>query len=475
MLTRTQLILQQDCLLRDHLSILIGVSGGPDSLCLCDVLHKLGYPLVVAHLNHRLRPEAGEDARAVVQFAEQRQLPVVVGEADVRAYAAVHQRSIEEAAREVRYRFLFEQAREHKAQAVAVAHTADDQVETLLMHLLRGAGLAGLRGMAYRTLPHAWSQHIPLVRPLLGVWRAEVLAYCKENALQPHFDITNLDTTFFRNRLRHELIPYIENYNPRARQLLWQTAHTLSADYDVVAAASNAAWESCVLAQGAGTVQLAVACLLGHPRAIQRMVIRRAIALLRPALRDLPFDAVERALGWLAQPPQTGQCDLFAGLRLAWDGDRVFLAAWEADLPDERWPRWENPPQILPIPAMVTLPGGWQLSITDTDAPLAALAAARHNDDPYQAWLSLDAAAPALTLRTRQPGDRLQPLGMDGSSLKLSDYFINRKVPRRARPTWPLICLGEQIAWVPGYHLAHPFRLREDTPRAIHLALRCAE
>lgn len=467
MLEQLHLILQQDCALDDERPVLLGVSGGPDSLCLLDVLDKLGYRLVIAHMNHRLRPDAEEDARLVEKIAEERGMPFILGSADVRAYASVHQLSIEEAARVVRYQFLFNQAKQYQAQAVAVAHNADDQAETVLMHLLRGAGLAGLRGMAYRTLPNAWSDAMPLVRPLLGVWREQVLAYCEQHQLAPCFDCTNLDTAFFRNRLRHELIPYLESYNPRVRQLIWRTARSLSADYEALSELMQAAWADCIVEQGAGWLVLGANCLLGRSLAVQRSVIRQAVTLLRPALRDLAFDVVERALDRLAHPPQTGQCDLAAGLRLVWEGERVYLATWEADLPSADWPSWQTDPQPLAVPGVLALLNGWQFRATiETENVFVT---ARVNSDPYQAWLV--AGTSPLIIRARQPGDRFHPLGMGGASLKLADYFINRKLPHRARQHWPLVCIGDEIAWVPGYHLAHPFCLSETTQQAVHLWL----
>ena len=234
MLDRFPTTLQSECHLEQDLLLLVGVSGGPDSLCLLDVLRRLDYRLVVAHLDHGLRPESADEALAVQRLAESLGAACVVERQDVSAFAEMHGISLEEAARSVRYRFLFEQARLYEAQAVAVGHTADDQVETVLMHLLRGAGLSGLRGMAYRSLPNTWSQDIPLVRPLLGTWREEVLAYCHANALQPHLDSSNLDIRFYRNRLRHDLIPYLKNYNPRVHEVLWRTARVLSDDYAVL-------------------------------------------------------------------------------------------------------------------------------------------------------------------------------------------------------------------------------------------------
>lgn len=469
MLDQLHLILQQDCALDDTQPLLVGVSGGPDSLFLMDVLDKLGYSLVIAHLNHRLRLEADEDARAVQRMAEARGISCILGEVDVRAHAVVHQFSIEEAARMARYRFLFEQAVCCNAQAVAVAHTADDQVETVLMHLLRGTGLSGLRGMAYRTLPNPWNEKIPLVRPLLGVWRKQVIAYCDQNKLDPLFDCTNLDTVYFRNRLRHELIPYLEGYNPRVRELIWRMACTLSADYDVLSKLTDDAWSGCVRVEGLGWLSLATERLLAHPLAVQRSVIRKAIFVLRPTLRDLSFDAVERALDRLTNPPQTRQCDLVAGLRLVWEDIHVYLAAWEADLPLSDWPQWLGDAKPLKTPGKLKLPAGWRITTTIEEGKQVYENACQ-NDDPYQAWLAVKQES-TLTLRTRCPGDRFRPLGMGGSSVKLADYFINRKLPRRARNAWPLICVGDKIAWVPGYHLAHPFRLTEKTRRAVHLVL----
>src|SRR5512136_2975940 len=165
-------ILQERCELEPGKPVLVGVSGGADSLCLLGILRETGYQVIVAHFNHRLRPEADQEAAAVSELAKSRGLPFVSAEADVRQVAVTQSLSLEEAARMLRYRFLFTAAKENSAQAVAVGHTADDQVETVLMHFLRGAGLAGLKGMEYRTILPVFDPLIPLVRPLLMLWRA---------------------------------------------------------------------------------------------------------------------------------------------------------------------------------------------------------------------------------------------------------------------------------------------------------------
>jgi len=458
-------ILQQDCHISFTKPVLVGVSGGPDSLCLLDWMARLGFPLIAAHLNHRLRPEAAQDAGFVKDFAASHQIPFVHQEIDVAAYADEYQLTIEEAARKVRYRFLFDQAEHYGAQAVAVAHTADDQVETILMHLLRGAGLAGLRGMAYHTLPNPWSQAVPLVRPLLAVWRADVLEYCARYGLAPVFDRSNLDTTFYRNRLRHELIPILERYNPQVRQRLWRTARSLADDFSALETLVEAAWQECAPTVLHQALALDRAAILAHPVGVQRHLLRRAIGHLRPGLRDIDFDMVEAGLEFLRMPTRTGQRDLGAGLRVWIEGQRCWLAEWTEDISTDDHPHLIRS-LALTIPGQVDLPGGWSLSAEKVVAPADEFL---NTHDPYQCWVVV--GGDELNIRSRRPGDRLAPLGMAGRSLKLSDFWINRKLPRRLRDAWPLVCAGDEIVWVPGFGLSHSFRVTPEALQVVHLRL----
>src|ERR1051325_10132421 len=235
MLENIQSILREQCGLNRDVPIIVGVSGGPDSLCLMSILRKAGYHTIVAHFNHKLRPDSDTDANIVEQTAARLNLASVIENGDVRAYAEAEKLSIEEAARILRYRFLMGQAHRLNAQAVAVGHTADDQVETVLMHFLRGAGLAGLKGMGYRTIIHMFDPEIPIVRPLLDMWREETVVYCASHGFRPRDDPSNASLDFFRNRLRHLLIPTLESYNPRFREIIWRTSRALAADYEILA------------------------------------------------------------------------------------------------------------------------------------------------------------------------------------------------------------------------------------------------
>jgi tRNA(Ile)-lysidine synthase len=473
MLTRLDRILLEECRLEPTRKVLIGVSGGPDSLCLLDVLSHIGYPLVVAHFNHQLRPEAQFEAKQVRRFTESRGLSFVIGERDVLSFAREQRLSLEEAARVARYRFLFEQAENSAAQAVAVAHTADDQVETVLMHLLRGSGLAGLKGMSPRATPNSWSQTIPLVRPLLGVWRSEVLTYCEERGLKPLIDPSNLDRTFFRNRLRHELIPFLEGYNPSVREVVWRTAHVLAGEAEILEEVVQKAWGRCGAAAGPGYVSFDLPALQAEPVPVQRHLFRQAIATLRPGLRDIGFEAVERALRFLADPARSAQIDLIAGLRLVFEPGRLWVADWESVLPLAGLPKMPVGAELpIEVPGVLCLQEGWILFSEALSDVETGLQQAETNLDLYQAWVNLDSLAAPMTLRTRREGDRFQPLGMAESSMKLSDFMINVKIPRRSRHTWPLVCSGGEIVWVPGYRVGHAFRLTQSTRRAVYLCLR---
>lgn len=452
--------------------VVVGVSGGPDSVCLLHCLHRLDVALIVAHLDHGLRPESPADAEAVRRLAVGLGLPVEIERHDAAAFARTRRLSIEEAARDVRYRFLFRVAQAHHAQAVAVAHTADDQVETFLMHLLRGAGLSGLSGMAYRSQPNPWDDHIPLIRPLLNTWRVEVEAYLHRNELPAQIDDSNRDWRFYRNRLRGETLPYLETLNPGVRARFHQTAELLRGEDEALEAATAEAWMTCLATETPGALALDAARLRAHPLALQRRLLRRAAGVLRPGLRDIDFAAIQRAIEFLHSPTRSQQADWIVGLRLEMHGERLWLTEAGAAPPAGNWPQLLPGSRIeLLIPGEILLPGGWQLraETRPVTADLRALIAA--NSDPYRAWLDRAALPDTLLVRTRRTGERFRPLGMDGRSMKLSDFMINAGLPRQARAGWPLVVAGEEIAWVPGHRLADPFAIKANSASAVMLQM----
>ncbi len=477
MLENIQSILRERCgLNRDH-PIVVGVSGGPDSLCLMSVLRKTGYPIIVAHFNHKLRPDSDTDANIVEQTAARLNLVSVIESGDVRAYADQEKLSIEEAARIMRYRFLMQQARDFKAQAVAVGHTADDQVETVLMHFIRGAGLAGLKGMSYRTILPIFDPEIPIIRPLLDTWREETIVYCAANGFRPRHDPSNASLDFFRNRLRHLLIPTLESYNPRFRETIWRTSRSLEGDHEILTSLLDEAWKACVVQESRAFIALDSAALTRQPLGLLRHLIRRAIERILPGELDLNYATLERASNFISANPALARMDLTGGIHLLREGSLIYVVAGNATLPIERWPQMPNESSTisLKIPCQLPLSGGWKLSCECWNIASLAMEQALANDDPFQTWVDAKGIADALELRVRQEGDRFQPLGMDGHEIKISDFFINVKLPQRVRDRWPLLCIGEKVVWVPGYRPAHPFRLTESTRQALYFSMTRAD
>ena len=462
-------IMREECLLAPGETVLVGVSGGADSLCLVEVVRQAGYSLVAAHFDHRLRPESSAQAETLAAMLAERQISLVVESGEVRALAEREGLSIEEAARILRYRFLFAQARAHGAQAVAVGHTADDQVETVLMHLLRGAGLTGLRGMQYRTCLQEFDPRLPLVRPLLAVWREEVERFCQANGLQPLQDASNQSREFLRNRVRHVLLPQLEEYNPRVRAALWRSARTLADDHAILEEFTERAWQDCLLSEGPKAIVFDADRLTALPPAQQRLLVRSALERLAREKADLRFDVLERGTALLAAG-RNSRCDLSGGVRLEREGDRVTFLMPGGEAPRRGWLQMRLPEMEITLPCQLDLEDGWRFSCERLGLETFDLNRALHCDDPFQAWLDAGQLKGELRLRTRRPGDRLQPLGMGGRSMKLSDFFINEKLPRRARAKWPLVCAGETIVWVPGYRLAHPYRLTGETRQVLALA-----
>ena len=282
---------------QDNLLIL-AVSGGPDSLCLLHLLCQgdLYQPekLLVAHFNHGLRSSADDEAAFVMDFSAQHNVHVITKEGDVAFLARSEGLSVEEAGRQARYQFFAGVARENGAQYVVTGHNADDQVETIVMHMLRGSAMAGLRGMQL-SAPLPGSPDLTLIRPLLQVSRSEIETYCANHNLAPVIDESNRDTTFYRNRLRHELIPLLEEYNPGIRQRLQNMAVIMNDEESLLEDIVGREWERLLTNNGPGWLTLDRMGWRSTPIGLQRRLVRRAIHTLVPDLRNVGFRTTEQA------------------------------------------------------------------------------------------------------------------------------------------------------------------------------------
>ena len=444
--------------------LVAAVSGGPDSLALLHALSRLrgrlGLRLHAAHLDHRLRGEESEaDARFVERACGDLGVPVTVDRADVPALRRSHGLSMEEAAREARYAFLSALCERLRADAVATGHTADDRAETVLMNIVRGAGLAGLRGIEPAAERRFDGRRVLLIRPLIDVTGTETAGYCRALGLVPREDSSNRSTDILRNRVRLSLIPLLEEYNPSVREALVRLSVSAARDLDYVESQVDALWID-IAEEGDGYVAMDARALSGTPAGPRCHLLRRAVLAVKGDLRDVSHGHID-ALAGLLVGPSGRSVDLPGGLcasiaygelAVAAPGvDRFFLPSLE-----RKW--------TLEVPGE-TLLDGWRVSAEKVDVagrPVAGEAAA------LRALLDPDSLELPLEVRGRRPGDRFQPLGMSGTK-SLQDLFVDCRVPRERRDRVPLLVSPEGIAWVVGVRIAEWARVRPERSEALEV------
>jgi len=445
--------------------LVVAVSGGPDSVCLLHILYrlreKLGTALHLAHLNHQLRgAESEADAEYVAQLAEKLDLPATIERRDVKAYQAEQRLSLEEAAREVRYTFLAQVAEEVGTERVAVGHTADDHIETILMHLIRGSGTRGLRGL----LPSSrWrsptGSSLTIARPLLPLSREETAYYCQQLGLEPRLDASNLSLSPLRNRIRQQLLPLLEGYNPRVREALLRTARIAADDLAFLEEEAARRWEE-IAREQEGSIILDKAKFLELPPALKRHLLRTALEKLLGTLKDVETCHIEEMMEALDKP---------AGKKITLLGGLVFSIQYDEYLlgPD---PAALSPFPILEGETVLTIPGKTELGEWQIIASIIGREEMKDKADAFTAHLDLDKVGMKLVVRPRRPGDRFQPLGMSQPK-KLNEFMIDRKIPRPWRGRIPIVCSPQHIVWVAGWQIDERAKVSESTQKVLRLEL----
>ncbi len=398
--------------------VLVAVSGGPDSLVLLHMLHFSGQPLVVATFDHQIRPDSAEDVGFVQSTAVEWGVPCYTGSADVPAQASGI--GLELAARQARYSFLAQVARQVNVGKIVVAHHLDDQAETVLLHVLRGAGLSGLQAMRFAS-PVPDAPDLMLVRPLLNVTREEIERYCQDHDLHPRQDASNQDTTYTRNAIRHNILPVLESVNPQVAAALVRLADSAAVDVAFIE-------------------QM-------YREQVEPLVRRQADRLY---LSRVVFDQLHPAMQrrFLRQVPEAEHVHIIQACDVAQHGE---------------------------VGAVAAFPGGWQLRVDYADIVLERAGQPRPTAD----WLLLDQSVsvrvPGLTpvgawslevtaepigrpevpiavppdaevlLRGRQSGDRFAPPGLYGHTQSIKKWMINRKIPRHLRDRIPVLIIDKHI------------------------------
>jgi tRNA(Ile)-lysidine synthase len=475
--------------------VVVGVSGGADSVCLLHILAKwrkgLGTKLHVAHLDHQLRgAESEADAEYVSNLAGSLGIPITTDRQDVAAYRTERNCSIEEAARELRYAFLARVAREVGANRIAIGHTRDDHVETILMHILRGTGITGLRGLAPCS-PMAYDSHemslraealsaakgqrsnLLVIRPLLDITREETASYCQEHQLDPRIDSSNLSLSFFRNRLRLHLLPLLRQYNPNIDQALLRLADIAREDSALIEQQASGLWDE-VARQENNTIYLDRKQIASLPLALQRHLLRAAVTTLAGDVRDIEATHIEAARS-LLNKPASKRISLPHGFICHGGYDELVIAstAKQSQLPPCPFP--PLPGEFsLKVPGKTVFPG-WKVTasivrerVSSPSSRGALGPSERTGQSNLVAHFDLQKTGATLFVRQRRPGDRFQPLGMSMPK-KLYEFMVDAKIPRSWRAHIPIVCSPRQIIWVAGWRIDDRVKTTEASKEILRL------
>ena len=457
---RTHRFITQHQMIQPKETVLVGVSGGVDSLALLYALHKLRHQLNcqlhVAHLDHGFREDSAGDAVYVTEQADQLGLPISSTRIDVSRLMRDEKLSAEVAARRVRYQFYECVSERTGATKIALGHHRGDQAETVLMNLLRGAGASGLKGI----LPVREGKFI---RPLLAFSKKEIENFVAQLGLQPRCDATNYQLNYLRNRVRLELIPALERaYNSNIQNALNQTAELLQTESDYLETLAYDAFQACrIESYTPGTVVLDRYLFREHHLALRRRILRLAVAEVFGEARDLYFNHFESMLNLIDGKTPNSALNLPNGGAFRRAYDRILIQK-AAD-------------SHAPFEYEVAVPGHTALPLLDAEMiaavvehPINCTAADKFPDGKFQAVFDLDRLQLPLMLRQRRDGDRFQPFGMQGTK-KLKDLLIDAKIPQQEREQVPVLTNRDEIIWVVGYRTSEPFKIRTETKRRLYL------
>lgn len=448
--------IEKNKMILDGEKIIVGVSGGPDSMCLLHILNSLKekyhISIVAAHVNHCLRgAEADKDQQYVKDFCENNDIEFYFKKVDVDNIAKTQGISCEMAGREVRYAFFNELMNQLGGNKIAIAHNANDQCETVLMRIMRGTGIEGLAGIK------AIRDNI-YIRPLIDITRDEIESYCEENNLKPRIDKTNLETIYTRNKIRLELIPYIKkNFNEDIINSVNRLSENVTVDNEYID------YMTCKTFEKYSIVEKELVILkkeiFDNHMAIVSRVIRKAIENINGSLynyeRKHIYDIVALQQG------ETGKSIMLPKEIIALNnyGD-IHIGKEKAFVinKDDRSYNLSMGKNSLDCGLDVTL------EVIDNDESLIL------DDDKYTKYFDYSKIDGTILLRYRKQGDKFLPLGMKGRK-KIKDLFIDLKIPREKRESIPLICFGNEISWIIGYKISDIFKVTNSANKILKIKI----
>ena len=452
-------------------SVLVAVSGGPDSVTLAHVLLSLAREyslrLGIAHLNHGLRKEAADsDADFVADFARRLNLTCFIEKKDVGAFQRTSRLSPEEAARKIRYDFYDRIAAQHGFNKIALGHHGNDNAELVLMNLLRGSGPLGLSGIS----PVRAGK---IVRPLIHLKRSEIIAYTIEKKLSYVTDASNADLTFRRNRIRHQLIPALENnYNPRIIDALDRLATILRDEDQWIEDCLKPVFNRCVSVKGAETIILDLAGFGRLAAAARRRILRKAIFNVKKDLRRISLLHIDAVLDLIENGPVNGHLNLPERIRVQRHSATLSIARVNRG----QFTRFDKSAGTPAVAYQYTINSPGLISIKEANASikLSEIGCGELPDfkkaGRHLAFFDLDCLQFPLLVRNIQPGDRFSPLGVNGTQT-VKKYFNNHKIPIGQRRPCPLLLSGDKIIWLVGHRIDDSVKVGARTRRILKAEL----
>jgi tRNA(Ile)-lysidine synthase len=451
--------------------ILVALSGGPDSICLLHMLEQLketyNIQLYAAHVNHCLRGDESEgDEKYVKSFCDKVGIPLYIKRVDINKYAKEKNLSSETAGREVRYSFFKELMIQLNGNKVALAHNANDQAETLLMRIMRGTGIDGLKGI----LP---VRDNIFIRPILCLNRSEIECYCEENNLKPRIDSSNLENIYNRNKVRLELIPYIQkNFNPDIIKTLNRFAELATVDSNFIEELAEEKYN--IFAKKLENKVVLEEHVFGEKEAVLSRIIRKAIINLLGTVNNFDSNHIYDIISLQRQgtgkrimlPYNVVAENIYSSIHLYINNkedNKSTFDNFNSVIRKDDLKKAEQNNSTLTV-------SHEELGVLAEFRILHRNEELKFNADSLTKYFSYDNIEEDIIIRIRKDGDRFFPYGMKGQK-KLKDYFIDLKIPKDERSLIPLLCIDNKIAWVIGYRTSDDYKVTKETKKILEVRI----
>ncbi|HHT9135937.1 MAG TPA: tRNA lysidine(34) synthetase TilS [Candidatus Wunengus sp. YC60] len=459
-------------LIKPNNSIVVGVSGGPDSVALLNILHSvnsaknLKLRLHVAHLNHQLRGKSSEeDAQFAENLSKELSLPFILKNVNIQEIANQTKRSIEETARIERYNFFAESSQKYNASAVAIGHTADDNAETILHRILRGTGISGLGGIPIKR-PLTTDSTIQIVRPLLFTRRKEIIDYLGKEQRNYRTDISNYETTYLRNKIRLELIPLLEKqYNPNIKNALLQLSQIFTANNEYLSLEAKKILKDATIEHTEDSYAVNTHFLIKQPQILQQLVFQEILEIMQIPLKEITYEHYTKILNEITRTGKGRHFQLPGNLYLWHEHGMLYFK--KDTLSKPRIPLLSEIPIQIPGTTLIHPLGQLVSEILDTKD--ISLDVYKNTKTPGEEIFDLQCIAMPVTVRGRREGDIISPLGVRGHK-KIKDLFIDKKIPLKERDAIPIVVMNNQPIWVIGICMDNSVKVTPDTRKILKLS-----